>query len=115
MNGITLLETNIQGHICTNCNREIVAKWRGNVERSLSSLELTFFNKQKISVELKFWISEARLRSQRNDLDNLVKPILDSMKKIGMITDDAEIFHLDVTKFPTMGEEEIKLVVKEWN
>ena len=88
---------------------------RGHVERSLGSLELTFFNKQKISVELKFWISESRLRSQRNDLDNLVKPILDSMKKIGMITDDAEIFHLDVTKFPTMGEEEIKLVVKEWN
>ena len=115
MIGITLLDTNIQGYICTNCNREIVAKWRGNVERSLGSLELTFFNKQKISVELKFWISEDRLRSQRNDLDNLVKPILDSMKKIGMITDDAEIFHLDVTKFPTMGEVEIKLVVKEWN
>ena len=32
-----------------------------------------------------------------------------------MIMDDAEIFHLDVTKFPTAGEEEIKLVVKEWN
>ena len=115
MNGNTLLETNIQGHICTNCNREIVAKWRGNIERSLVSLEQPFFNRQKISVELKFWISGSRLRSQRNDLDNLVKPILDSMKKIGMIMDDAEIFHLDVTKFPTAGEEEIKLVVKEWN
>jgi Holliday junction resolvase RusA-like endonuclease len=115
MKGSILLETNIQGHICTNCNRETVTKWRGNVERTLGSLQPSFFNRQKISVELKFWISQARLRSQRNDLDNLVKPILDSMKKIGMITDDAEIFHLDVTKFPTTSEEEIRLVVKEWN
>ena len=83
MKGSILLETNIQGHICTNCNREIVAKWRGNIERSLVSLEQPFFNRQKISVELKFWISGSRLRSQRNDLDNLVKPILDSMKKLG--------------------------------
>ena len=47
-------------------------------------------------------ILECQKLSHIHDLDNLVKPILDSMKKIGMITDDAEIFHLDVTKFPTM-------------
>jgi hypothetical protein len=39
----------------------------------------------------------------------------DESKKIRMITDDAEMFHLDVTKFPTMGEEEIQMMVKEWN
>lgn len=115
MKGDTLIDTTIQGHICTNSNKEIVAKWRGDIERSLGSLDHSFFMNQKISVELKFWLSENRLRTQRNDLDNLVKPVFDSMKKIGMITDDAEIFHLDVTKFPTSGEEEITLVVKEWN
>ena len=114
MNGNTLVETSIQGHICTNSNKEFVAKWRGNVERSLGSLDLSFSGDQKLSVELKFWISEKRLVTQRNDLDNLVKPVFDSMKRIGMITDDAEIFHLDVTKFPTSGEEEIQMIVKEW-
>ena len=39
----------------------------------------------------------------------------DESKKIRMITDDAEMFHPDVTKFPTMGEEEIQMMVKEWN
>ena len=58
MNGNTLVETSIQGHICTNSNKEFVAKWRGNVERSLGSLDLSFCSDQKISVELKFWISE---------------------------------------------------------
>ena len=115
MNGNTLVETSIQGHISTNSNKEFVAKWRGNIERSLGSLDLYFCSNQKISVELKFWISEKRLVKQRNDLDNLVKPVFDSMKKIGMIIDDAEIFHLDVTKYPTNGEEEIKMIVKEWN
>ena len=115
MKGSILVETSVQGHICTNSNKEFVGKWRGNVERSLGSLNLSFFSRQKLSVELKFWISEKRLVTQRNDLDNLVKPVFDSMKKIGMIIDDAEIFHLDVTKFPTNGEEEIRLVVKEWD
>ena len=115
MKGDTLLDTNIQGHISTNSNREVISKWRNSVERSLGSLDLSFVNKQKISVELKFWLSDYRLRTKRNDLDNLAKPILDSMKQIGMIRDDAEIFHLDITKFPTTGEEGMKLVVKEWN
>ncbi len=115
MKGDTLLDTNIQGHISTNSNREVISKWRNNVERSLGSLDISFVSRQKISVELKFWLSEYRLRTRRNDLDNLAKPILDSMKQIGMIRDDAEIFHLDITKFPTTGEEEIRLVVKEWN
>ena len=113
MNGNTLVETSIQGHICTNSNKEFVAKWRGNVERSLGSLDLSFCGDQKLSVELKFWISEKRLVTQRNDLDNLVKPVFDSMKRIGMITEDAEIFHLGVTKFPTSGEEKILMTVKE--
>ncbi len=115
MNGDTLLDTSIQGHISTNSNKEVINKWRNDVERSLGSLDLSFAHKQKISVEIKFWISSYRLRTKRNDLDNLAKPILDCMKQIGMIVDDAEIFHLDVTKFPTTGEEEIRLVVKEWN
>ncbi|MBL7001954.1 MAG: RusA family crossover junction endodeoxyribonuclease [Nitrosopumilus sp.] len=115
MKGYTILETNIQGSISTNSNREKASTWKNDVARSLGSLDISLSDKQKISVDVKFWISSRRLRSRHNDLDNLVKPVLDSMKNIGIIQDDAEVFHLDVTKFSTEGEEEIKMIVKEWN
>jgi Holliday junction resolvase RusA-like endonuclease len=115
MKGHTILETSIQGNISTNSNREKSSTWKNDVARSLGSLDISLSDKQKISVEVKFWISSKRLRSRHNDLDNLAKPVLDSMKNIGIIQDDAEVFHLDVTKFSTEGEEGIKMVVKEWN
>ena len=114
MKGNTILETSIQGNISTNSNREKASVWKDDVARSLGSLDISIFDRQKISVDVKFWISSNRLRSRHNDLDNLVKPVLDSMKNIGLIQDDAEVFHLDVTKFSTNGEEEIKMIVKEW-
>ena len=60
-------------------------------------------------------ISSDRLQTRRNDLDNLVKPVLDGMIRMGIIEDDADIFHLESTKFPTSGEEEVHISVKEWN
>jgi len=36
------------------------------------------------------------------------------MKRIGMIEDDAFIYRLEVSKYPTNGEEEVQLVIKEW-
>jgi len=61
-------------------------------------------------------LSTSRLGfSRRNDLDNLVKPILDTMKKIKLIEDDSDVFHLEVTKFPTDGEEGVHVRVRDWN
>jgi len=44
----------------------------------------------------------------------LVKPVLDGMIRMGIIDDDADIFHLEATKFPTNSEEEVHISVKEW-
>jgi len=33
---------------------------------------------------------------------------------MGVIEDDAFIYHLELAKFPTKGEEEIQLEIKEW-
>ena len=115
MNGDSLFEVTIQGHICTNSNRESICAWRDKVERSFSTLHLHPITRRKIAVEVKFWISENRLQIHRNDLDNLVKPVLDGMKRMGIIEDDADIFHLEATKFPTQSEEEVQIRVKEWN
>ncbi len=115
MKGTSLFEITIQGGISTNSNKEMIREWRGNIERSFASLPFSQLERTKISVSVKFWISSDRLQSHRNDLDNLVKPVLDGMKRMGIIEDDADIFHLETTKFPTNSEEEVHISVKEWN
>ena len=68
MKGNTILETSIQGNISTNSNREKASLWKDNVARSLGSLDISLFDRQKISVDVKFWISSKRLKSRHNDL-----------------------------------------------
>ena len=35
--------------------------------------------------------------------------------KNSMLTDNADIFHLEATKFHTTSEEEVHVVVKDWD
>jgi len=37
------------------------------------------------------------------------------MIRMGIIEDDADIFHLEATKHPTNSEEEVHISVQEWN
>ena len=46
---------------------------------------------------------------------DLTKPVLDSFIRSGIIVDDSDIFHLEATKFPTSCEEEVQIIIKEWN
>ena len=97
-----------------NSNKEKIGKWRDSMDRSLASLHFQKIHNKKLQISLKFWIRKERLQNRKNDLDNLTKPVLDSMKRIGMIEDDAFIYRLEVSKYPTNGEEEVQLVIKEW-
>lgn len=115
MKGQTLFDVSIQGNVSTNSNRELILEWRGKIERSFASLSFSQITKRRVSVKIEFWILEERLQTRRNDLDNLVKPVLDGMIRMGIIEDDADIFHLDASKFPTSGEEEVKVSVREWD
>jgi len=109
-----ILFTKIQGEITTNSNKHKIGKWRDSMDRSLSSLHLQKVHGRKLRVSLKFWISKERLQNKKNDLDNLTKPVLDAMKRIGLIEDDAFIYHLEASKFPTNEEEEVQIWIREF-
>ena len=103
MRGTKLFETSVNGHITTKSNQKIV-DWNDRLETQFSNLD-SFPSSRKISIDAKFWISSSRFReSGALDLDNLIKPVLDIMTKINVIDDDASIFNLNITKFPTDGE-----------
>jgi len=115
MRGSSLFNTSIQGRVSTNYNREAVLNWRQLVENAFASLTFPNIDQRRLAVDLKFWLSQGRLQTQKNDLDNLAKPVLDSMKRIGIIHDDSHIFHLTIEKFPTIGEEGIYVKMSDWD
>ena len=109
-----ILFTKIQGEITTNSNKQKIGKWRDSMDRTLASLHFQKIHNRKLYVSLKFWISKERLQNRKNDLDNLTKPVLDSMKRTGLIEDDSFIYHLEVSKFPTNDEEEVQISIKSF-
>ena len=84
------------------------------METEFSNLS-SFPSTRRIAIDAKFWISSNRFReSGALDLDNLIKPVLDIMTKINVIDDDASIYDLNITKFPTEGEQQMQIVAWEW-
>ena len=113
MRGTKLFEVSIDGHITTRSNQKI-ADWNDRLETKFSTLS-TFPSTRKVAIDAKFWISSKRFReSGALDLDNLIKPVLDIMTKNNVIDDDASIFNLNITKFPTDGEQILQIVGWEW-
>jgi Holliday junction resolvase RusA-like endonuclease len=57
---------------------------------------------EKASVTLDFFLTPTRFMRQgkqpRNDLDNLAKPVLDSLVELGMFLDDSGILDLSLRK-----------------
>jgi len=113
MRGTKLFEVSIGGHITTKSNRKIT-EWSDRLENKFSNLH-SFPSTRKIAIDARFWISANRFRaSGALDLDNLIKPVLDIMTKNNVIDDDASIFDLRITKFPTDGEQILNIVGWEW-
>ena len=110
-----ILQTRICGEISTNSNKQKITKWRDSMDRTLASLHFQTIPRQKLYISLKFWLAKDRLQNRKNDLDNLTKPVLDSMKRIGLIEDDSFIYRLDVSKYSTSAEEEVQIILRRWN
>lgn len=115
MIGEKLFEVTVPGIVSTNSGRDNICLWRSALEKFFSALPNSSLQSRKISVRLKFWIHEKRLHRGGNDLDNLSKPVLDALKRTGIIRDDDQIYHLEVKKFTTRHEEGVEITVKNWN
>ena len=113
MIGQQLLKINISGQISTNGSNAI-SGWRETLQNTFHLHPCFRIGRKKISVQIRFWLNSKRLDGSKNDLDNLVKPILDAMQKKEYINNDSDVFHLDVSKHPTDGEQALDLSVHEW-
>ena len=113
MIGDQLLEVTITGNVSTKSSSNF-KEWNNAVEESISSLPSNSLIGKKLSISVKFWMNQKRLTTGRNDCDNLVKPILDALKRMGKIADDDIVFQLSITKYPTNGPERTEIICYEW-
>ena len=114
MRGDKLFEIAISGNVNTTSNEKSM-DYFDRMETLFSTLPKSINSCKKISIDAKFHISSKRLRSTRAlDLDNLIKPVLDHLTKAYVINDDANVFELKITKYPTDGEQHLHVEAWEW-
>lgn len=114
MKGQKLFDLTITGEVSTNAGGKSKS-WRNNLENAFSNSSFLKIREDRIAVDVDFWMANNRFEVfGRNDLDNLIKPVLDAMKRMKVIYDDASIHHLTVTKHSTQGFEGIEMTVSEW-
>ena len=114
MRGDKLFEIAVNGNVNTTSNEKSM-DYFDRMETLFSTLPRSISLRKKISVDTKFTISSPRLRDTRAlDLDNLNKPVLDHLTKADVINDDANIFDLRTTKYPTDGEQFLHITGWEW-
>ena len=114
MRGNKLFEIAVNGNVNTKSNEKSI-DYFDRMETLFSTLPRSISLCSKISIDAKFWISSKRLHETRAlDLDNLIKPVLDHLTKMNVINDDANIFDLRTTKYPTDGEQFLHITGWEW-
>ena len=114
MRGKKLFEFTVIGNVNTKLNANSM-DYFDRMETLFSTLPRSINLRKKISIDTKFSISSPRLRDTRVlDLDNLNKPVLDHLTKADVINDDANIFDLRTTKYPTDGEQFLHIIGWEW-
>ena len=114
MRGDKLFEIAVNGNVNTKSNEKSI-DYFDRMETLFSTLPKSINSCKKISINAKFWISSKRLRDTRAlDLDNLIKPVLDHLTKAYVINDDANVFELKITKYPTDGEQILHIEAWEW-
>ena len=114
MRGNKLFELIVVGNVNTKLNPNSM-DYFDRMETLFSTLPRSINLRKKISIDTKFSISSPRLRDTRAlDLDNLNKPVLDHLTKADVINDDANIFDLRTTKYPTDGEQFLHIIGWEW-
>ncbi len=69
---------------------------------------LKSFDSSTISVEMDVWVPDARKR----DIDNVVKPTLDSLQRAGMFDDDYQIALLTIKRCPIISNGQIIVRIK---
>jgi Holliday junction resolvase RusA-like endonuclease len=85
-------------------------EWKNRViEAVKEKLPENYSPPSAVSLRLDFTLEHC----ETNDIDNLVKPMMDALKVSGLFKDDTAVYHLEATK-DRESEEGVKVQVWGW-
>ena len=87
MIGEPIFNVTITGDVSTKSSSNFKS-WNDTLEENLSSVSSSTLSGQLLAVCMKLWISSNRFHQRRNDVDNLVKPILDALTSLEILLND---------------------------
>lgn len=79
------------------------------IETVKKELPKDFPPRSAVSLKLDFYVWNC----ETNDIDNLVKPVMDALKVAGLFHDDNAVYHLETMK-DKAHEEGVKIQAWEW-
>ena len=110
-----LIDKFVEGKPVTFGDSKTEKPWKDLIKNELSNYVREPLD--KASVTLDFFLTPTRFMRQgkqpRNDLDNLAKPVLDSLVEMGMFLDDSGILDLLLRKRKS-NTEGIRIKVKKF-
>jgi Holliday junction resolvase RusA-like endonuclease len=75
--------------------------------------DITRQNRRKIPIESELEVSIDLYTARRQDVDNIIKPILDALAKAGVMKNDAQIYRVSVEKFKCpVAEQRAEILVE---
>lgn len=104
----------VKGRASVWANPPYEQEWKSKLEQRLREVKpLGYVPPQRFSIKIDFYIGRSRIE-KGNDLDNLAKPVLDTLVKVGFIPDDPKVYNLELTKHITAEEESATIDMWEW-
>lgn len=96
----------IYGYVCQKGFARSYITKEGRLWFEEAGYKLKAQMKKKVAIETpcEIWIELYTCRTQ--DLDNILKPILDLLQKQGVVKNDNQFYKLDVEKYKVTKEEE---------
>jgi len=82
------------------------------IETVKKELPKDFYPLSAVSLRLDFYLFNCEI----NDIDNLVKPVMDALKVAGLFKDDSAVYHLETMKdnAPLRSDVGVKIQAWEW-
>ena len=94
--------------ILSEAGREWRREAKAMLESIMPGVDLPLVAPYGISIS--WWPADSRAQ----DLDNRVKPILDLLQHLRVITNDSEVLDLKVQKKESQGRDRARMVVRVW-
>ena len=111
-----IIDIFVEGKPVTYSGEQPEEDWKNTIKNAFSEVELEPIDKSIVKLDFALLLERFMRRggSKKNDLDNLAKPVLDSLVDIKVLEDDTGVLNLTLRKRKSK-KEGVRITVSEFS